>query len=187
MHGMTCDHNRHCPVTCGQNSIGARWSPIHGDNGVRASGSNRPMRRTRAIRRPITTKSVPDVRSIVACATPPRLTTAHPWRPAPAEGVIVVPHPALIRHVPPRVTRGPDVPVALRIHPVSVAIWIPSSIGCVVGRPDVSLAGNVIPVSIRVQVVPRWVIAIHHALGSAGAGGGLRSQRLVAIGIPAVP
>ena len=156
---MTCNRNRGRPVPRRQHIVVAR-GPVDRDHRVgcdSSAGTNGAMRWPRAGRRPIAAEAVSDVRSVIPAHAPPRLASAHPWSPAPAESVVIVPCAALERHITPRIAGGPDVAKARRVSPIPVPIGIPARICGFVRRPDIALAGHVIPVAVCVQIVPCWI------------------------------
>src|SRR5215472_11951053 len=116
---------------------------------------------------------------------PPRISEA--WGPSPAESVVVAPGTAVVRHVAPRIARGPYVSVLRIPNPTAAAIRLPIAGSGFIWRPDVSLAGHVVPIAIRVEIAPGWIAAVGLGFGCSGLRRLLRRQLLVAIGIPRVP
>jgi hypothetical protein len=167
---MPGNHNRGRSVSRRQSADSAGWPTIDGNNRVRrnpASARRRipadgptPPRRTRNQRRTITARNIADVDAVTTAAAPPPRAFVYPRSPSPAKAVIPVPHAALVWHVAPGITRHPHIAGARRPHPVAVAVGIPSRAGRIIRRPDISLAGHVIPASIRVQIVPRRIAVV---------------------------
>jgi hypothetical protein len=166
---MPGNHHRGRSVSRRQSADSVGWPTIDGNNRVSRNPASawlripadRPARprRTRNLRRTITARNIADVDAITA-ATPPPRAFVYPRSPSPAKAVIPVPHAALVWHVAPAITRHPHIAATRRPHPVAAAVGIPSRAGRIIRRPDISLAGHVIPASIRVQIVPRRIAVV---------------------------
>src|SRR6185437_205514 len=164
---------------------------VHSDYGIRLIEAP-PMDWFNGMRRTvpgpmwggITRRTVTDIRS-PAARKPPRISVA--GGPAPSEAVVVVPIARCIRHVAPGLAGNPDIPELRRIDPVAAAVGIPTGVCGLIRRPDVALAGNVVPIPICIEIAPCRVVACGLAAGCGCLGSFLRRQILVAVCIPSVP
>src|SRR5271157_6619639 len=113
LHRIPANRNHARPVARRKFGASARCSPVDVYHRVgHAIAPKRNWTRAWLMRRtqsPITAGNNPDVNGVIAALPPPGLASAHPRHPAPAEGVVKVPGSALVWHIPPRITRYPDV------------------------------------------------------------------------------
>src|SRR6185437_2988390 len=82
---------------------------------------------------------------------------------------------------------NPDVAEPRSPDPVTAAIGLPIARSCFIGRPDIALSWNVVPVAVGIQVTPGGVVAVGFASTGGGPGSLLSCQILIAIGVPGIP
>ena len=189
LHRLPGNRHRSRPVPRRQCGTPAHRTPVHGNQRIRPlrSAAQRTAWWMRTQRWSITAKTIADVGAKVTTHSPPRRAPLHPRRPAPAKGVVPVPHSALVRQIAPRIPRCPYVAIPRRIHPVPVPIGVPPRARRLIRRPDVALPRHVVPVPARIQVVPRRVAVVAVVLRRPGLGRGLRRQHLVPVRVPRIP
>ena len=136
------------------------------------------------MRRLVAMWAISDVPTPAACLPPGKPISR---APAPAKVVVVVPPSAHIGQVSPLFARHPDVSELRCPHPVAAPIRIPVSRCCFERRPDVALAGNVIPVSVGVEIAPGRIVAVGCTAAGRGFSSLLGVQFLVAVGVPRIP
>ena len=122
----------------------------------------------------------------IAAAAPPG-TMAKAGCPAPADTAVIAPRAVGIRHESPRFAARPDVSVTRSPHPASCAVGISVTALRLIRRPNIALAGDVVPVAVCIEVAPRGVIAVRHGAGGGGLLRLLRGEGLIAVRVPGVP
>src|ERR1700722_15407611 len=100
---------------------------------------------------------------------PPRVSVSR--IPSPAESVVVVPITAGVRQIAPGLARDPYIAELWSPYPVAAAIGVPVASGRLVGRPNIALTGNVIPVAARVEVSPCGITAVGFVSAGRSASG----------------
>jgi hypothetical protein len=120
--------------------------------------------------------------------SPAEAAAACTRRPAPAEAAKVRPVTAAVRSPAPRIGRRPEVSCASVRHPFPIAIRIePRIVRCNLRLPHRSLAGHVVPGSVRVQIGPAVALSAGVPIAHCGAVGSLRGCRLVHVLVPLIP
>src|SRR5208282_2918537 len=122
-----------------------------------------------------------NIRAAVKAQPPPGRAAAGPRRPAPSKAVVIVPRPALERHIAPWVSRDPEVAVAGSPHPIPVPVGIEGRTCRLIRRPDIPLAGHIVPIAAGVQIIPRRVLRFAQTCRRASLRCGLRGQYLIAV------
>ena len=166
-HGAASDRYGRIPVSRRKRRTADHRAAVHGEQ-CNWPAVDRTTRQNWPRDHFIARRYAAKIRATVESRSPPRRTASEPRRPAPSKAVEIVTRSALERHIAPRVARNPEVAVTRSPHPVPVAVRIKGRARRFIRRPDISLAGHIVPVAVGVKITPCRVLRLAQILGGAG-------------------